>query len=268
MAEARSRAGIRAVAVTSLALGMALAATPARAASRDDRVAGRYARIYGVTKQASSLGEPTQTPDSLDLTFGDTTFSSTAVSGDYVRKGHKLRFQIDPARLAAYQASWEAAFRASLEQDGLDPDSVDCAMDQAKVKGRVRKGAVKFKTKYRLHCAAEGAFGERVAKAKVRFQGRGPLTGIRLPFFPGNAGGTILAVGNPSADPLSALAASTGQAGLVMWVAVQAPPAPPAATGSAGLTDTLRRQSSAEVELRALQLEALLAASADPGAGR
>ncbi len=186
----------------------------AAAASPADPVEGHSVRIVGISKQKSSFGDPIRGLDFLDLSFAADTFQADAVSGSYEQRGRQLRFHVDPARLRDYEASWEAAFLADLQAQGLEPESVACETTRSRVKGRVRNGRVKFTASYRFRCTASGPFGEMDAKAKRVFRGRGTLqSGPAALLGPGGVLGS-------------------GNAGLVVWIPVQ----PSQTTGSAGFT--------------------------------
>jgi hypothetical protein len=147
----------------------------ASAGSGEDSVAGLRARIQGVTQQRASFGAQVRGDDFLDLSFAGDTFRANAVSGEYKQRGRKLRFGIDPQRLRDFEASWEDAFLAHLEQDGVEPDSVECEVVRAKLRGKVRDGEVKLSSSYRFDCSARGDFGQIDAVVRKRFRGRGPL---------------------------------------------------------------------------------------------
>ena len=181
-----------------------------------DTVAGNRARIRGVSQQSATFGERLRVDDYLDITFGSRTFRANAISGGYVQQGKKLHFRVDPERLRAFEASWERAFLSHLEGDGVAPESVACAMSEAKVKGRLRNGEIKLTSSYRLTCFAEGDFPRIDAKARVRFRGRGPLEASQSApgRLPGVAGlmwnFQMIAVALEARVPESALLGSAG----------------------------------------------------------
>lgn len=189
---------------------------PAIAGAPADPVEGHSVRIVGISKQKSSFGDPIRALDFLDLSFAADSFQANAVSGSYEQRGRQLRFHVDPARFRDYEASWEAAFGADLQAQGLEPEAVVCETTRSRLKGRVRNGRVKFTASYRFRCTASGPFGEMDAKAKRIFRGRGTLQS------------------GPTALPGPGGVPGGGNAGLVMWIPVQTSQT----TGSAGFTLT------------------------------
>jgi hypothetical protein len=172
--------------VGALTLLWTLAPVGTASAGGGSPVAGKFARIGGVTKEKKSFGARVKRDDHMDVAFGEDEFSAFAVSGSYAQKGKKLRFEVDEERLLDFARSWEAAYEAELRSDDRIPDLVDCEIRKAKLKGRSKNDRVKFKATYKIRCRAEGAFGEDEARGRVRFRGKGPLApGIRVVAIPG-----------------------------------------------------------------------------------
>ena len=163
-------------------------ASPVLAGNGATPVAGKFVRIDGVTKE-KSFGRRIKRADHMDLAFTEDRFSAFAVSGTYAQHGKKLRFRVDEERLLAFERSWEAVYEAALRSDGLDAQSVDCVIRRAKLKGRSKKGEVKFKSTYHVRCSATGDFGEDRATGRIRFRGKGQLVdGILVAPLPGPLG--------------------------------------------------------------------------------
>ncbi len=121
------------------------AASPASARDREDPISGKSAQIVGLTREKTSFGPRITRDDYMDVIFTEGRFTAQAVSGTYTQHGKKLRFQVDEERLLAFERSWEVAYEQALRDGGLDPESVNCEITKAKLRGRLRRGDIKFK---------------------------------------------------------------------------------------------------------------------------
>lgn len=190
------------------------AASPASARDREDPISGKSAQIVGLTRVKTSFGPRVTRDDYMDVIFTEGRFTAQAVSGTYTQHGKKLRFQVDEERLLAFEDSWEVAYEQALRDRGLDPESVGCEITKAKLKGRLRRGEIKFKSTYKIRCTAEGDFGEDHATGRIRFRGRGQLNDgiiiwppgpvsrpLPLPLPPGpGRGGSVTVIAAPGGD--------------------------------------------------------------------
>lgn len=164
-------AGSGAVLLATL-LPLLVAGAPARA---DTDVAGERVMLLGKTTQRASFGPYLRRQELMDLRFGQDAFWSPGVSGSYQQKGAQLRLQVDEGWLRQYESDWADAFRQSLEADGLAPETVGCEVVKARLKARAKHRQVKLKTKYEIHCRAEGDFGVEEATTRVRYRARGEM---------------------------------------------------------------------------------------------
>ncbi len=202
--------------ISGLALAIAFtisftAASPASARGREDSISGKSAQIVGLTRVKTSFGPRVTRDDYLDVLFTEDRFTALAVSGSYTQDGKKVRFQVDEERLLAFERSWEVGYEQALRDRGLDPESVDCEITKAKLKGRLRRGEIKFKSIYKIRCTAEGDFGGDHATGRIRFRGRDqlhdgiilrpPFGSVPLPELPGpGSGGSVTIVATPGGD--------------------------------------------------------------------
>ena len=109
----------------------------------------------------------------MGIRFADDTFEASSVRGDYRQRGRRLRLSVEDALLDEWEALWEEDFADHLRQAGDVVDRVRCRTTSSELKGRARRGGLRFRMRHKFRCRASGNFRTRRAKIEVRFEGRG-----------------------------------------------------------------------------------------------
>ena len=141
--------------------------------ARTNALAGQAFHLVGTTATTLSYRENLREPQQMGIRFADDTFEASSVRGDYRQRGSRLRLSVEDALLDEWEALWEEDFADHLRQAGNVVDRVRCRTTRSELKGRARRGALRFRMRHKFRCRASGNFRTRRAKIEVRFEGRG-----------------------------------------------------------------------------------------------
>ncbi|MFP6624260.1 MAG: hypothetical protein VCC20_12340, partial [Myxococcota bacterium] len=118
--------------------------------ARTNALAGQAFHLVGTTATTLSYRENLREPQQMGIRFADDTFEASSVRGDYRQRGRRLRLSVEDALLDEWEALWEEDFADHLRQAGNVVDRVRCRTTRSELKGRARRGALRFRMRHKF----------------------------------------------------------------------------------------------------------------------